>query len=112
MFQNVLDHCQTLDYGVWVSVSEKTYNEYYDNFDSGEHEGTYFGFLYNIPGYEQVLSLKTNVVIAKGTQRPEAIPHRSQLGSQFVTDYYEGISKEAAERRIRKFLEDHGLVLP
>src|SRR5688500_16614016 len=79
LHQKINDDCQTLDYGVWVSLSEKSYKDYLDNYDSESHKATYFGFLSNIlTGYEDTLSIKANVVL-RGKTRPEVIPHNDQL---------------------------------
>jgi hypothetical protein len=38
LFQKVIDHCDDLHYGVWVSLSEKSFNDYKENFHNEEHE--------------------------------------------------------------------------
>src|SRR6185369_1884704 len=92
--QKVKDNCQDLDYGIWVSLSEKSFKDYSSKFDSGGNESIYFGYFSNkIPEYGDTLSIKTNVVVTKGNNRPEVIPHDDQMGNDFVSDYYEGISK-------------------
>jgi len=104
LHQYVNDDCQTLDYGVWVSLSEKSYNDYVDNYDNEDHKATYFGYLSNsLADYEDTLSIRTNVVL-RGKIRPEVIPHDDQLDNDFVKDYYEGIDKETADRRIKEVL--------
>ena len=104
--QKVNNHCQNLEYGVWVSLSEKNHKDYYDNFDTGNSEKTYFGYLCNkIPEYDTTLSIKTDVVVSKGNNRPEIIPHDNQIEIPFVRDYYNGIAKEEAEKRINSMLK-------
>lgn len=104
LHQKVNDDCQTLDYGVWVSLSEKSFKDYVDNYDKDDYEATYFGFLCNnLTGYEDTLSIKSNVVL-RGKIRPEVIPHDDQLDNDFVKDYYEGIDKETADGRIKEML--------
>jgi hypothetical protein len=104
LIQKVNDNCQDLDYGVWVSLSEKNYYEYEENFKNETEEKTYFGWLCNnIPGYEFIESIPLNVVINKKGLRPEVFPHYS-FEHQFVKDYYNGISKIEAEKRINKML--------
>lgn len=103
--QKVNDHCEHLEYGIWVSLSEKSYKDYADNFDSENHATTYFGYLGNsIPGYEGTLSIHTNVNTRIGNHRPEVIPHDS-FDHPFVADYYNGIEKDEAERRIADMLK-------
>ena len=103
LFQKVKDSCQDLHYGLWVSVSEKTFNTYSEHFKQGTLEGSFFGYLCsNVPGYDNTLSIKTNVHVSKGVNRPEIVPHDDQMDIPFVKDYYEGISLEEAEQRIAK----------
>lgn len=102
LFQKVIDHCEELNYGVWVSLSEKSFNDYKGEFKKGNKDVTYFGFLCNnIPGYEYSDSIKTNVVVSQGDNRPEIIPHNDQMDNPFVYDYFNGITKEEAEKRIQ-----------
>jgi hypothetical protein len=100
--QKVNDSCQHLDYGVWVSLSEKNFNDYEANFNNENHETAYFGYLCNdIPGYESTLSIPTSVETRTGGQRPDIIPDPN-FDHPFVKDYYNGISLMEAEERIRK----------
>jgi len=102
--QKVNDDCQTLDYGVWVSLSEKSYIDYLDNYANDKYEGTYFGYICNkLPGYEDTLSIRANVVL-RGKIRPEVIPHDDQLDNDFVKDYYNGIDKQLADRKVKEAL--------
>ena len=101
--QKIIDEQETLDYGVWVSVSEKSFLDYKENFDSAINETTYFGYLCNkIPGYENTLSIKTNVETALGNERPEIFPHTNQMDNDFVIDYYNGITLKEVEKRIHE----------
>ena len=107
MFQKVVDHSEDLHYGVWVSLSENSFDNYNDNFLSENQEGTYFGYLCNqLPEYNYTIPIKTNVVLAKNRQRPEVIPHQDQINNEFVRDYYNGISKTEAEKRIAKVISN------
>src|SRR5476649_1561029 len=36
--QKVIDHCENMEYGLWVSLSEKNYKDYKENFDNENHE--------------------------------------------------------------------------
>jgi hypothetical protein len=105
LFQKVIDHCEVLEYGVWVSLSEDNFEEYNSNFFSEEQDGIYFGYLCSqIPEYDSTIEIKTNVVLANNRQRPEIIPHADQVDNDFVNDYYNGISIFEAERRINSLL--------
>lgn len=106
--QKVNDHCENLDYGLWVSLSEKSYLDYEENFKKESEEKVYFGWLCNdINGYEFSESIPMNVVTRNGGLRPELFPHDS-FDHPFVIDYYNGISKLEAERRISEMIENVG----
>ena len=101
LIQEVTDHCDTLDYGVWVSLSEKSFNDYKSNYNSDDYEAIYFGYLSNqIPGYDDTLSIKVDVELQKNGNRPRIFPHSDQE-HDFVNDYYDGITKDEAEYRIQ-----------
>lgn len=102
--QKVNDHCEDLDYGLWVSLSEKSYQDYEENFKKESEEKVYFGWLCNdIPGYDFSESIPMNVVTRNNGLRPLLFPHES-CNHPFVKDYYSGISKKEAERRIADML--------
>jgi hypothetical protein len=104
LHQKVNDDCQTLDYGVWVSLSEKSFKDYVDNYDNEDYRATYFGFLSNnLTGYLDTISIRSNVVL-RGKIRPEVIPHDDQLEHDFVKDYYQGIDKTTADGRVKEAL--------
>ena len=106
--QKVIDHCENLEYGLWVSLSEKSFNDYSDNFDNENHETKYFGWLCNdISEYEFKENIPTTVFTRTGNQRPEIIPHED-FDHPFVKDYYNGITKDEAERRIKTMLNRIG----
>jgi hypothetical protein len=106
--QKVNDHCEDLEYGLWVSLSEKSFQDYSDNYNNENHETTYFGWLCNdIPEYEFAESIPTNVITKTGDQRPEIVPHES-CNHPFVFDYYNGITKDEAEKRINAMLSVTG----
>jgi hypothetical protein len=104
--QKVIDHCEDLEYGLWVSLSEKSFQDYSDNFKNENHETTYFGWLSNdLPYYDFSLgSIPTTVFTKTGNNRPEIVPHQD-FDHPFVNDYYNGITKFEAERRINEMLE-------
>jgi len=103
--QKVIDHCEDLEYGLWVSLSEKSFKDYLDNFNNENHETSYFGWLSsNLPDYDFFESVPTTVFTRTGNDRPEIIPNKD-FDHPFVTDYYNGISRREAERRITEILE-------
>jgi hypothetical protein len=104
--QKVIDHCDDLEYGLWVSLSEKSFQDYSDNYKNEDHETKYFGWLSNdLPDYEFEESIPTTVYTRKGNQRPEIVPHED-FDHPFVRDYYNGITKTEAERRIKAMLKN------
>lgn len=105
LFQKVNDNCQDLDYGLWVSLSEKSYTDYIENFNNDNHEAQYFGWLCNdIQEYDFEESIPTTVCVDKGNNRPQIFPHQN-FDHPFVKDFYEGITKQEAENRIKRMLQ-------
>ncbi|MEX0288496.1 MAG: DUF2199 domain-containing protein [Flavobacteriaceae bacterium] len=104
----VNDYHDTLEYGLWVSLSEKSFKDYYENFESNNHEVSYFGWLSNyLPDYDNSQSVPMTVFTKEGNDRPEIAPHED-FDHQLVTDYYHGISKKEAEKRIHDMLKNVG----
>jgi hypothetical protein len=105
LIQKVYDHCEDLDYGLWVSLSERSFLDYEKNFKKESEETGYFGWLCNdIVDYEFMDSIPMDVITRSNGQRPELIPHES-FDHPFVKDYYNGISKKEAEKRILNMLK-------
>jgi hypothetical protein len=105
MTLKIIDYCDTLEYGLWVSLSEKSFQDYVDNYDNDNHETKYFGWLSNVlPDYDNTLQIPTTVFTRKGNSRPEIVPH-SDFDHPLVKDYYNGITKSEAERRINDMLK-------
>jgi hypothetical protein len=101
----VIDYCEDLDYGVWVSLSEKSFQEYSENFNNHSHNAKYFGWLSNdIPEYEILESIPTTVFTRLTGLRPEIVPHDG-FEHPLVYDYYHGITKVEAEKRIQAMLK-------
>lgn len=99
--QEVNYHCDNLEYGLWVTLSEQSFNNYKENYKNENHETQYFGWLASsIPQYNFEESIPTTVVTQKGNQRPQIFPHKD-FNHPFVKDFYNGISKNEAEKRIR-----------
>lgn len=106
--QKIYDACEILEYGLWVSLSEKSYLDYKENYNNPNHETGYFGWLCcNIPEYGSTYLIACDVITKMGNYRPEIFPHK---GSEhpFVRDYYNGISKKEAENRIQEMMKNKG----
>jgi hypothetical protein len=102
--QKVVDHCEDLDYGLWVTLSERSFQDYSDNFNNENHLTKYFGWLANdLLEYEFKDSIPTTVFTRSNNDRPEILPHRD-FEHPFVRDYYDGITKQEAEKRIAEML--------
>ncbi|MFT3823535.1 MAG: DUF2199 domain-containing protein [Chitinophagaceae bacterium] len=105
LIQKVNDRCDGLQYGLWVSLSENSFNDYRENYDNENYVTQYFGWLSNnIPGYHFDTAIPTTVITKTGNQRPEIVPH-DDVDHPFVKDYYNGITIEEAERRINAMLQ-------
>lgn len=86
-------------------MSEKSFQDYSDNFNNENHETQYFGWVSNeLTDYKFTSSIPTTVVTKTGIQRPQIIPH-DDFDHPFVYDYYHGITKKEAERRINEMNE-------
>ncbi len=96
------DVCEDLDYGIWVSLSEKSFNEYQSEFKDNVDGKTYFGMISNeIPDYkESTLGLHVNVNTRSGGIRPEISIHRVE--HNIISDLENGISIKEAEKRIER----------
>lgn len=106
--QEVNDSCENLDYGLWVSLSEKSYLDYKENFNNEHHETGYFGWLCsNIPEYENTELIPCDVITKLGNIRPEIFPHKD-FDHPFIKDYYNGITIHKAEKRISEMLKKIG----
>lgn len=59
-------------FGVWMSVSERSWNIYRDGYDDGQYEDDgCFGYLmHDIPEYPSSMHLHANVVFQPGKMRP------------------------------------------
>jgi len=100
--QKVNDHCDTLEYGVWILLNEESYQDYDKHYLDTDHEATYFGYISNqIPGYDNTLSVRVTVHAHKGVNRPVVVPHADQRTNPFVSDYYKGISKADVVRKLK-----------
>lgn len=104
MTQKVMDYCEDLQYGIWVSLSEKSFQDYFDNYHNDGHDAQYFGWLCSaLPDYTFKEYIPMRVSTRPNGQRPEIVPH-PDFEHPFVQDYYAGITKAEAERRIQTML--------
>lgn len=101
------DACENLDYGVWVSVSKLTFNEYKSEFGDNQEGKSYFGRVSNeIADYkESTLGIHVNVETRSGGSRPELIPHESE--HRLVSDWKKGITISEAKRRVKELMKNN-----
>ncbi|OWK74487.1 hypothetical protein CBW16_03505 [Flavobacteriaceae bacterium JJC] len=91
-----------LEYVLWVSLSEESYEDYLFNFGNENHETLYFGWLSNaLPDYKFEKGIPVDVKTKKENLRPEIYP-QLEVDHPFVHDFYHGITKEEAEKRIHQ----------
>ena len=86
---------------MWVSVSEKSFNDYQSHFHDNPENVVYFGMICNwLPPYEtDTFGLHCNVVTQPDGQRPLLQLH--QGGEHpLVRDFYHGIEYAEAQARI------------
>lgn len=102
----IINSDATFEYGLWVSLSEKNFKYYMDNFNEDISGAAFFGYLCNqIPGYENTLLLKANVVCGTKGNRPEIFLQDDQQDNAFVRDYINGITLEEVDRRVHMLLK-------
>ncbi|MUV04111.1 DUF2199 domain-containing protein [Flavobacterium rakeshii] len=105
LFQKVVASCEDLHYGLWVSLSEKSFLDYKAHYDVEDYEACYFGWISNdLEGGSDTLSIPVDVMYKGGSNRPEVIPH-GDYSHPFVEEYYNGISIEEAQKRVINVLK-------
>lgn len=78
-------------WGVWVSLSEESYDHYVKTYDNPDTEKIYFGWFSNyLPYYEHTYALATNVHPRADGERPSLDLH--EVDNQFYTDFKDGIT--------------------
>ena len=98
--QKVTDHCENLEYGFWTSVNEKSFQDYSANFNNEAHVTKYSGWLSSqLLDYDNKEPIPVTVYTRPDGRRPEVVPSKD-FDHPFVRDYYNGITKKEAERRI------------
>ncbi len=106
MIQKVNDSKENLEYGVWVSLSQQSYQDYWDNFDQTDREGGYFGWLYNVlPPYKNLDFVPMDIHLSKDGQRPIIYPHQDH-DHPLVHDFYNGISSHEAQKRVDNMIKN------
>jgi len=82
-------------WGVWVSLSRKSFDRYVETYDAPDTDDEYFGWLCNyLPYYPTTYALKTQVHPRAGGDRPYVVPEKT--GHPLSIDFHEGISIDRA----------------
>jgi hypothetical protein len=105
----VAGHQETLEWGVWSSLSEANFLKYRDTFDDADQSklGPMFSwFASKLPGYPSTLSLRCNVVPADNRRRPHIEFDPSQ-DHPLIADMKNGISLERAIAFVEPMLHRH-----
>ncbi len=87
-------------WGIWVSLSKKSFDNYVETYDAPVDGEVYFGWVCNaIPNYPNGASSRpADVRIQLGKQRPKVLLHRGDPEDDpLVIDQYDGISVERAQ---------------
>jgi len=102
LIQVVVDACQDLEYGVWVSLSEKSFREYFENYENKAFKTTYFGWLNNHIhpySFDTCREIGTNVEVDNEKGRPCIYLHQKE-NNVLVRDFYKGITAEEVIKRL------------
>lgn len=87
-------------WGVWVSLSQKSFERYYESYDDPEEGEIFFGWLSNeIPIYPFAKARSADVVVQADGQRPMLILHPGdEEHDQLVIDQRQGIPVARAQQ--------------
>ena len=103
----ILESDDTFAYGVWSSLSEKSYDRVVDLWEhpGRAEEPPYFGWLSNsIAGYPETLSLPLDVVTRSGTPRPTF--HLHDGDHPLIRDQREGITLADVRNVVERLLHE------
>ena len=91
------------DFGVWISVSERNWDIYWEGFESGKYvEEGCFGYLSNsISVYPDSFNLPADVYFGSGNQRPKVVLH--ERNHPLVNDQMTGMRVEIIEALASKW---------
>lgn len=86
-------------WGVWVSLSEKSFTRYVETYDEPVEGEGFFGWVCNaIPAYPYHESRPADVVVQLGGRRPKVLLHRGEPETDLlVIDQVNGISVGRAQ---------------
>jgi hypothetical protein len=105
----ILEHKDSLEWGVWSSLSEANFRKYSETFHDLDQSklGPMFSWFSSIlPNYPSTLSLRCNVVPADNRQRPHILFDPSQ-DHPLLADIKNGITLERAIAFVEPSLHRH-----
>lgn len=83
-------------WGVWISLSQKSFDRYVETYDHPVTSESYFGWLGNdLPYYEKTYALRTRVHPREGDERPFVVLERTD--HPLSVNFREGISVDRAQ---------------
>ena len=84
-------------WGVWVAISEESFEHYVENCDQSIEGDIYFGWFCNsLPYYQDTYALATDVHLRPNGDRPYLAIHQAE--HELYKDYVEGIDIEKARK--------------
>jgi hypothetical protein len=101
----IVDHDDAFAYGVWSSLSERSFDRVVELWDDPRRaeEPAYFGWLSStIPGYPDTLSLPLDVVVEALERRPAFHPHDGD--HPLIRDHRYGITMERVHATVERLL--------
>jgi len=106
-------HDDPFTWGVWVSLSGKSFARYVETFDTPVAGEGYFGWLCNrLPWYADTIALPSDVIVQAGRRRPFLRLHgASRAEHALVRDSLEGISASKAQEIAELALHSRGVTL-
>jgi hypothetical protein len=95
-------------WGIWVSLSEKSFERYRETYNSPVEGETFFGWVCNaIPFYPYPNPRPSDIVVQSGKSRPKALLHRGDPEDDpLVIDQVQGISIGRAQELAEKALHE------
>jgi len=90
---------EPFSWGVWASLSEKSYTRYLKTYDDPVAGEVFFGYLCNrLPYYPDTVGLPSDVVVQISGIRPKLqLHHGSAHDNQLIVDQYHGITVARAQ---------------
>jgi hypothetical protein len=105
LIQKVINSEKHLEYSLWISLSEDSFNGYKRNLETQILSSGCFGWLNTpIPGYDPSINIPMNVYFSTNGKIPVIEPH-NDFECNLVRDYLKGISSHEAQRRVDEMME-------